>query len=127
MLGSTVAVLDDLAPGATATVDETVTQVPFGQPLSDRVVGSSFFADPKDATADTMNRYIRHTMVDQLTFDPNLGTTNQLPADGAVILGWGRGSIAARRDRRPDTASDRQRPVLPADGCRGPRQDHVPR
>jgi hypothetical protein len=88
-----VALLDDLPGGATVNVDQQVTSVTFGQPLSDRVVGSSFFSDPKDATADAMNRYIRHTMIDQLTFDPNWGTTNQLPADGAVILGWGSGSL----------------------------------
>ncbi len=93
VLGSTVVTLDDLPAGATAKVDQPIVQVAFGQPLSDRVVGSSFFNDPGSATPDMMNRYIRHTMVDQLTFDPNWGTTNQLTADGAVILGWGSGSL----------------------------------
>ena len=32
--------------------------------------------------------YARHTIVDQLTFDPNMGFTGQLPADGPVILAW---------------------------------------
>jgi len=93
VLGSTVAALDDLPAGATAKVDQAITQVAFGQALSDRVVGSSFFNDPGTATATMMNKYIRHTMVDQLTFDPNFGSTNQLTADGAVILGWGSGSL----------------------------------
>ncbi len=45
VLGGTVAVLKDLAPGAEATVDVVVAPVPFGQPLSDKVVGPIFFGD----------------------------------------------------------------------------------
>ena len=32
-------------------------------------------------------------MVDQLTFDPMFGTTNQLPAEGPVVLAWGTSSL----------------------------------
>lgn len=91
VLGTTVAVLDDLAPGATAKVETALTQVGFGQSLSDRVVGPTFFSDTSNFTSAQMNLLIRHAVVDQLTYDPNFGTTNQLAADGAVILGWGRG------------------------------------
>jgi hypothetical protein len=28
-------------------------------------------------------------MIDQLTYDPMFGTSNQLPSDGPVILAWG--------------------------------------
>jgi hypothetical protein len=58
----------------------------FGQALSDRIVGPAFFGDAKDFTADRMNLFIRHSMIDQLTFDPTRGSTNQLSADGPVIL-----------------------------------------
>ncbi len=37
--------------------------------------------------------YIRHTIVDQLTYDPNWGATGSLATDGAVILAWGSGSL----------------------------------
>ena len=93
VLGSTVAVLDDLAPGATARVDTALSPGAFGQALSDRVVGPAFFGDASDFTADRMNLYIRHSMIDQLTYDPNFGATNQLNADGPVILGWGTGGL----------------------------------
>jgi hypothetical protein len=93
VLGSTVALLDDLAPGATASVDTALSPAAFGQALSDRIVGPAFFGDVQDFTADRMNLYIRHSMIDQLTYDPNFGSTNQLTADGPVILGWGTGGL----------------------------------
>src|SRR5262249_31918162 len=45
VLGSTVVPLEDLAPGATATVDSALSPGAFGQQLSDRVVGPAFFGD----------------------------------------------------------------------------------
>ena len=46
VLGQTVAVLDDLEPGAEATVDVAVAvRIQFGQSLSDKVVGQMFFDD----------------------------------------------------------------------------------
>ena len=32
--------------------------------------------------------YVRRSMVDQLTYDPNFGSTGQLAADGPVVLAW---------------------------------------
>ena len=40
------------------------------------------------SATDAARMYARHTIVDQLTFDPNMGFTGQLPADGPVILAW---------------------------------------
>ncbi len=94
VLGATVVLLDDIAAGATATVDAALQSGQAVQTLSDRVVGPTFFGDPNDISANTMNLYIRHTMVDQLTFDPTFGGgTTTLQADGAVILAWGSGSL----------------------------------
>ena len=92
VLGGTVAVLADLAPGATQTVDAPLVAGQFGQPLSDKVVGA-IFNDPSQFNGSTSNLYIRHTIVDQLTYDPNFGSTGQLTSDGAVILAWGSGSL----------------------------------
>ena len=93
VLGTTVAILKDLAPGEEATVDAAIQgqNVQFGQPLSDVVVGPLWF-DGNGGNPDSQT-YIRHAIIDQMTFDPNFGSTNQLPADSAVILAWSSGSI----------------------------------
>jgi hypothetical protein len=88
VLGSTVQTFDDLAPGATATVDVPVAPFQFGQQLSDRIVGPLMFGDPGQLGDDAARLYARHAIIDQLTFDPNFGFTGQLPADGPVVLGW---------------------------------------
>ena len=44
---------------------------------------------PREPSEAVIRQYVRHTMVDQLTYDPMFGTSNQLPSDGPVILAWG--------------------------------------
>jgi hypothetical protein len=88
VLGGTVARLADLPPGAEAEVDVAVQNVQFGQSLSDKVVGQMFFGNGAP-NADTAALYIRHSMVDQLTYDPMFGTTGQLASEGPVVLAWG--------------------------------------
>lgn len=88
VLGGTVAKLADLAPGASATVDIALQAVQMGQQLSDKIVGPVHFGDPSQMGDDAARTYARHTIVDQLSFDPNFGFTGQLPADGPVILAW---------------------------------------
>lgn len=87
VLGGTVANLEDLEPGAEATVDVRVQNNLFGQSLSDKVVGQIFFGDGPP-NADTAALYVRRSMVDQLTYDPNFGSTSQLASDGPVVLAW---------------------------------------
>jgi hypothetical protein len=89
VLGGTVAKLADLAPGQSASVDVALQAVQMGQQLSDKIVGQVFFGDPRQGGGEAGARqYARHTIIDQLTFDPNWGFTGQLPADGAVVLAW---------------------------------------
>ena len=88
VLGGTVAKLNDLPPGQTATVDAALQAVQMGQQLSDKIVGPLFFGDPRQAGEGSARQYARHTIIDQLTFDPNWGFTGQLPAEGAVVLAW---------------------------------------
>ncbi len=89
VLGGTVATLEDLAPGATATIDVAIQTGQFGQQLSDKVVGPVFFGDPSQLGGDAARLYARHAIVDQLTYDPTFGGfTGQMPADGPVILAW---------------------------------------
>jgi hypothetical protein len=87
VLGGTVATLVDLEPGAQATVDVALQNTLFGMSLSDKVVGQVFFGDGRP-NADTAALYIRHSMVDQLTYDPMFGSTGQLQTDGPVVLAW---------------------------------------
>jgi hypothetical protein len=88
VLGGTVARLGTLEPGASAPVDTEIQSFQLGQSLSDRVVGEVFFGDPTRSGEDASKQFARHTIIDQLTFDPNFGFTGQLPADGPVILAW---------------------------------------
>lgn len=87
VLGGTVARLQDLAPGASGSVDTAIQPAQMGQQLSDKVVGP-VFGDPRQVGEDAARKYARHTMIDQLTFDPNFGFTGTLPADGAVVMAW---------------------------------------
>ena len=88
VLGGTVARLQDLAPGGTGSVDAAIQPAQMGQQLSDKVVGPVSFGDPRQVGEDAARKYARHTMIDQLTFDPNFGFTGTLPADGAVVMAW---------------------------------------
>ncbi len=88
VLGGTVAVLGDLAPGQQLSVDTEVQPFQMGQQLSDKVVGPIFFGNTGQLGDDAARRFARHTIVDQLTYDPNFGASGQLPADGPVILAW---------------------------------------
>jgi hypothetical protein len=102
VLGSSVSVLGDVAPGATANVNLPVQSNPFGSALADQVVGTVF-----DSSSEAgVRRSTRYSMVQQLTFDPMGSMGTGLPADQAVILAFGRtdvldlkvGSEAPRRN-----------------------------
>ena len=58
------------------------------QSLSDKVVGQ-MLGNEGAMTPDVARTYVRHYMVDQLSYDPNMGPTNMLSADGPVVLAWG--------------------------------------
>ncbi len=92
VLGGNVQVLADLAPGARVDVSLPIVSNQFGIQLSDKVVGQLQF-DSSQFTPDQSNQYIRHTILDALTYDPNFGSTGTLSADGAVILAWGDGGL----------------------------------
>jgi hypothetical protein len=93
VLGSNVATLGDLAPGAQAQVSLTVTAPGFGQALSDRIFGQQFFGDPTGASEVTRRDQTRHLIIDQLTYDPMMGNLGTLNSEGPVILAWGRQGV----------------------------------
>ncbi len=82
-------------------IDVAIQPFQFGQQLSDRVVGPVFFGDPTQLGDDASTKFARHTIIDQLTYDPNFGFVGQLPADGPVDPGLGRPRPPAGRDRGP--------------------------
>ena len=89
VLGGTVATLKDLAPGESATVDVAMANEQFGQQLSEKIVGPAFFGDPDQQQGEDADRlYVRRTIIDQLTYDPNFGFSGQLPTEGPVIIAW---------------------------------------
>jgi hypothetical protein len=88
VLGGTVVKLADLAPGASQSLDVPLQAAQLGQQLSDKIVGPLFFGDPRQAGEGAARQQARHTIIDQLTFDPNWGFTGQLPSDGPVFLAW---------------------------------------
>lgn len=88
VLGAAVAILPDLAPGASADVELRSTADTMGQQLSDRVFGGqAFSADGRLAAAP--GDLVRRQIVDALTYDPFFGSYGTLPADGPVLLAWG--------------------------------------
>lgn len=115
VLGASVAKLGDLGPGASATVDVEARSDPLGQSLSDKLIGQVFFGDPARSADATSRAMTRRAIIDQLSFDPNLGTTGPnfgptgtLNADGPMVLGWGSNdplavNVEGREPRRTGT------------------------
>jgi hypothetical protein len=90
VLGSSVAVLGDVAAHATVNVRLPVQANPFGSALADQVVGASF----DSGSTEGIRRSTRYSMVQQLTYDP-MGSFGGggLPAEQAVILAFGRDPV----------------------------------
>lgn len=88
ILGSSVALLGDVAAHATMPVNLRIEANPFGSALADQVVGASF-----DSSSEAgVRRSTRYSMVQQLTYDP-MGSGGSLSADQAVVLAFGRGNV----------------------------------
>lgn len=97
ILGGTVMVLTDLAPGASATVDVQVTGNASGQSIADRIVGQIFFGGLPSGGGDDQRAMARQALLNQLTYDPMTGMSATLSADGAVLLAFGRGNVVGAR------------------------------
>jgi hypothetical protein len=93
VLGSSVAVLGDVAAHATAQVNLPIRDNPFGNALADLVVGSAF-----DQSSEAgVRRSTRYQMVNQLAFDPTGQFGGSLPADQVVILAFGESELLSLR------------------------------
>lgn len=87
VVGANVAVFEALAPGASVPVSLKLSAQPFGNPLSDKIVGQQLFSGTSP-NVDLQRSSVRRALIDQLTWDPNVGMASQLPADGAVLLAF---------------------------------------
>jgi hypothetical protein len=92
VLGSTVAVIGDLAPGAERTIRAALVTTQFGQALSDTILGPLFY-DGTGASSTYQLSNMRHSILNQLTYDPSFGFTSGLSAETPVFLGWDRDSV----------------------------------
>jgi hypothetical protein len=103
LLGGTVAPLGDLPPGGNATIDVEATGNPFGQGITERVLGPGFFGgDPSLEGDEAQLLQVRQAMLNQLTMDPMNGTQTGVGAEGPVLLAFGRGPVVeARIDGTP--------------------------
>lgn len=106
VVGANVQAFESLAPGASLTVSLPLGAEPFGSPLSEKVVGQPLF-DGTVSGVDYQRLSVRRALVDQLTYDPNFGTSSQLPADGPVLLAFGDRPVVdvAVADRTPRMSS----------------------
>ena len=93
VLGGSVLVLRDMAPGTQHNVDLAIRPNQFGQTLSDRILGTVFLGDTGRTNETTQRNVVRHAVIDQLTFDPARGQSLGLPSETPVLLAWGRRDI----------------------------------
>jgi hypothetical protein len=89
VLGTSVAVLGNVAPHAKVDVRLPIRDNFFGASLPDQVVGSSF----ESSTEAGIRRQTRYQMINQLIWDPMGMGMSGLPGDHAVILAFGQDPI----------------------------------
>ncbi len=87
VIGSSLVVLGDIAPGETKPVSLTLSSNMFGQSIADRIVGQPFF-DGAGMDTRSQLRSVRYSMLNQLVYDPTFGFSWQLPSDGPVVLAF---------------------------------------
>jgi hypothetical protein len=93
VLGGSSVVLADLGPGAEAAIKMRISPNLSGQALSDRLFGQVFFGENVASNEKQRRAATRHRIIDQLTYDPAFGSQGPLPADGPVVLAWGRSPL----------------------------------
>ncbi len=93
VIGSSVEVIGDMPAGSQKQVTLRPAGNLFFQSLSDQIFGQVFFGDSSSLTDDGLRQRVRHTVVDQLTFNPQFGSAGPLSTGGPVILAWGRDEV----------------------------------
>jgi hypothetical protein len=95
VLGTATVTLSSLAPGATAQVNLVVTtgNVNF-MGMSDRIVGQiNYSSTGMGLDEQEQRKVVRRAIIDQLTYDPMNGSSRNLSADTAMLVGWGQDAV----------------------------------
>ena len=89
VVGSAAGRLNDIAPGATATVDLpiAVNQVNWNS-MSERIFGPMNW-DGSALDEAGQRTMVRRSVIDQISVDPITGFPNAIPSDSATLLAWG--------------------------------------
>ncbi|TAK01024.1 MAG: hypothetical protein EPO36_06670 [Chloroflexota bacterium] len=93
VLGGSVKVIGDIAPGAVAEVSLRPTGNAFFETLANRIFGQVFFGDVGQMTDDGLRLRVRHAILDQLSYDPMTGMATSPASSGPVVLAWGREGV----------------------------------
>jgi hypothetical protein len=89
VLGASTLQLGAVAPGAEQTVRLPLRGNPFGQGLADRLLGTSFVANPERPTDGALKDSVRRAVLEQLTFGSSMSSTGELSTETPVLLAWG--------------------------------------
>ena len=93
VLGGSVLLIGDMAPGAAKDVSLKPTANINGTSLADRILGQSFFGDGGGFTEAAQRQAVRAAVLNQLTYDPFIGFSGSLHAETPVLLAWGTVSV----------------------------------
>jgi len=93
VLGGAVAVIGDMPAGSAKNVSLRPSGNQFFDSLSNQIFGQVFFGDSPNVSDDGLRSRVRHAIVDQLTYNPQFGSSGPLAASGPVILAWGRDAV----------------------------------
>lgn len=93
VLGSSVLVLKDLAPGGEQSVSLPLRPNQSGDSLSNQILGQPFYRDPGLATGAMQRDTVRHSILDQLTSDPGTRANISLQSESPVLLAWGTAKV----------------------------------
>lgn len=89
VLGTSVAVLGDIPAGESRSVSLPVRPTPFGDSISNRILGQIFYDGSGRVSPEALKSQIRHSMIDQLTYDPTGQRFGGLSAESPVLLAFG--------------------------------------
>jgi hypothetical protein len=97
VLGDSVVLLDDIAPGQERTVSGTVGANRVGASVADWIFGPAFLGDPTSTSEGYQRAVVRRAMIDQLTIDPVTSVNTGLSAETPVLLAWGTRTVVDLR------------------------------
>ena len=93
VLGGSVAIVGEMPAGAVKDFSLRPSGNQFFDSLSNQIFGQVFFGDSSTISDDGLRSRVRHAVIDQLTYNPQFGSSGPLTSAGPVILAWGREAV----------------------------------